>query len=115
MLPTETNPKITSATPSDRTGLDAKSCLDSIYKQFRPLPLLYYTNKEEYFFIVYACPCLIKADFSLILLLLFRCIFSLVALIIPILLALPRLMDETYVVGYCFESQLGNVLVPEFS
>jgi hypothetical protein len=33
----------------------------------------------------------------------------------PMLLALPRLLDETYVVGYCFGSHLGDVLVLEFS
>lgn len=96
-------PNMTSTTPSDRTRLDAKSCLGSIYKQFRHLPLLCSTNKEEY-----ACPYLMKANFSLIqLLVLFRCTFSLVVLVIPILLAHPRLLDETYVVGYCFESHLG--------
>ena len=115
MLPTETKPKMISTTPSERTRLDAKSCLGSIYKQFRHLPLLCSTNKEEYC-VIYVCPCLIKAIVSLILLLvLFRRSFSLVVLVIPILLALPGLMDETHVMGYCFEFQLGYVLVPEFS
>lgn len=58
--------------------------------------------------IVYACPCLIKAIFSLILLLvLFRYTFSLVVLVIPILLALPRLKDETVCSGILFCIPIG--------
>lgn len=53
-LPTETKPKMTSTTPIDRTRLDAKSCLGSIYKQFRHLPLLFHQQRR----ILCYCICL---------------------------------------------------------